>query len=192
MISWVPRPTTAIILLTFLSLLGLLSYCKHFNIDPKIERMAALQALKSVVVAPKAAHTSTVIFLHGLGDSGYGWEPVADTLAPKFPNTKWILPHAPSTPVTINMGMKMPSWFDIMSLNDFDEEDEPGIIKASLSINQLITAEVDGGIAASNIILGGFSQGCALAVMTGLTTERKLGGLVALSGWLPLRRKIKA
>lgn len=153
---------------------------------------AALQSLKYVVVKPRAAHKSTVIFLHGLGDSGDGWEPVADTLAPKFPNTKWILPHAPATPVTINGGMRMPSWFDILSLDDFDQEDEPGILNASRTVNQLITDEVDAGISANKIVLGGFSQGCALALMTGLTTERKLGGLVALSGWLPLRNKMKA
>ncbi|KAG9050061.1 hypothetical protein FS837_007814 [Tulasnella sp. UAMH 9824] len=154
--------------------------------------MAALQSLKYLVVKPRAAHTSTVIFLHGLGDSGDGWEPVAETLAPKFPNTKWILPHAPSTPVTINGGMRMPSWFDIMSLDGFDEEDEPGILKASRSVNELITNEVDAGISSNKIVLGGFSQGCALALATGLTTERKLGGLLALSGWLPLRNKMKA
>ncbi|KAG8897003.1 hypothetical protein FRC01_011511 [Tulasnella sp. 417] len=88
--------------------------------------------------------------------------------------------------------MKMPSWFDILSLSGFDEEDEPGILKASRSVNELITEEVDAGISANKIVLGGFSQGCALALMTGLTTERKLAGLVALSGWLPLRNKMKA
>ncbi|KAG8904762.1 hypothetical protein FRB99_001239 [Tulasnella sp. 403] len=166
----------------------------HFRPSLPIHQsgMSRLPPLKYVVVNPRAAHTSTVIFMHGLGDTGDGWQPVAEMLAPSLPNTKWILPHARVNPVTLNMGMRMSSWFDITSLDGFDEEDEKGMLESVHGVNEIITAEVDAGTPANKIIIGGFSQGCALALLTGLTTERKLGGIVALSGWLPLRKKIKA
>ena len=81
--------------------------------------------------------------------------------------------------------------FDIADF-DFEIEDEPGMLRTVSSLNQLITAEVDAGIPSDRIILGGFSQGAAMTLLTGLTSERKLGGLIVLSGWLPLRNKIKA
>jgi len=155
--------------------------------------MAALQPLKFASVAARAKHTATVIFVHGLGDTGHGWAPVAEMFShdPALSHVKWILPHAPIMSVTANMGMRMPSWFDIVSF-DFKDEDEPGILKTSHSLNQLISAEVDAGIPADRIVLGGFSQGGAMSLLTGLTTERKLGGVAVLSGWLPLKDKFKA
>ncbi|KAF8240804.1 alpha/beta-hydrolase [Tricholoma matsutake] len=89
--------------------------------------------------------------------------------------------------------MRMPAWFDInfipLSQSAFD--DEPGILKSVEQINQLISTEVESGIPSSRIVLGGFSQGGAMSLVTGLTGERKLAGLLVLSGWLPLRNKIK-
>jgi lysophospholipase-1 len=82
--------------------------------------------------------------------------------------------------------------FDIISFGFTDNEDESGMLAAARSINQLITTEVDGGLDPSRIVLGGFSQGGTMSLLTGLTGERKLGGLVILSGWLPLRHKFKA
>jgi len=154
--------------------------------------MASLQSLKYLVVKPKNAHTSTVIFLHGLGDTGAGWEPVAVALSKRFPNTKWILPHARLIPVSINMQMKMSAWFDLTGLDEHVEEDEKGMLSSAHAINELITTEVDSGIPADKIVLGGFSQGCTMAILTGLTTERKLAGIVGLSGWLPLRKRVKS
>ncbi|KAG8993338.1 hypothetical protein FRB94_010848 [Tulasnella sp. JGI-2019a] len=113
-------------------------------------------------------------------------------LAPSFPGTKWILPHARIIPVTINMQMKMSAWFDLSSLSDMDNEDEKGLLSSAHAINEIITAEVDAGMPANKIILGGFSQGCALGLLTGLTTERKLAGLICLSGWLPIRKLVKS
>jgi len=95
-------------------------------------------------------------------------------------------------PVTANMGMEMPSWFDIYEFGFRADEDEKGMLKSMHSINQLITAEVDAGIPASRIVLGGFSQGGGLTLLTGLTSERTLAGLVVLSGWTPIPAKIKA
>ena len=108
------------------------------------------------------------------------------------------------------MGIEMPSWyallsrhiylpvpksksrFDIYSFGFTGNEDESGMLEAARSINQLITTEVDEGLDPSRIVLGGFSQGGTMSLLTGLTGERKLGGLVVLSGWLPLRNKFKA
>ena len=81
--------------------------------------------------------------------------------------------------------------FDIHSF-DFSTEDEPGMLRTVRSLNELITAEVDAGIPADRIVIGGFSQGGAMSLLTGLTTERKLGGVVVMSAWLPLKAKFKA
>ncbi|KAJ0044222.1 hypothetical protein NL108_011207, partial [Boleophthalmus pectinirostris] len=92
----------------------------------------------------------------------------------------------PSMPVTLNMRMVMPSWFDIYGLNFNTSEDEVGIKRASENIKALIDQEVKNGIPSHRILLGGFSQGGALSLYTALTTHQKLAGVVALSCWLPL------
>ncbi|KAJ7044826.1 Phospholipase/carboxylesterase/thioesterase [Mycena alexandri] len=154
--------------------------------------MATLAPLKFITVPALSKHTATVIFVHGLGDTGAGWKPVADMFKSELPYVKWVLPNAPSMPVTANGGMVMPSWFDIYSF-DFDgKEDQAGMLKTSHALNQLITAEVDNGIPANRIVLGGFSQGAAMSLLTGLTAERKLAGLAVLSGWLPLHKIFKS
>ncbi|XP_061454812.1 acyl-protein thioesterase 1 [Rhineura floridana] len=140
--------------------------------------------LPAIVPAARKA-TATVIFLHGLGDTGHGW---AEAFAGiKSPHIKYICPHAPVMPVSLNMNMAMPSWFDIIGLAPDSQEDEAGIKQASENVKTLIEQEVRNGIPSSRIILGGFSQGGALSLYTALTTHQKLGGVVALSCWLPLR-----
>jgi len=137
----------------------------------------------SIVPAARKA-TAAVIFLHGLGDSGHGWAESLEGL--RIPHVKYICPHAPSMPVTLNMRMVMPSWFDIYGLDFSSSEDEAGIKRASESIKALIDQEVKNGIPSHRILLGGFSQGGALSLYTALTTQQKLAGVVALSCWLPL------
>ncbi|ORX39168.1 Phospholipase/carboxylesterase/thioesterase [Kockovaella imperatae] len=152
-----------------------------------------MSSLKHLKVSPKEAHTATIIFLHGLGDSGQGWLPVAKALWSNFPGLKWILPHAPLQPVTINQGMRMPSWFDLSTLDkltDSKYDDERGLLASIASVDALIQAEVDAGIPESKIFLGGFSQGGAVAMYSGLTGKRRLGGLLALSTWIPLNHKV--
>ncbi|KAF8214071.1 Phospholipase/Carboxylesterase-domain-containing protein [Mycena galopus ATCC 62051] len=173
----------------------------YFLARPEIP-MTAIAPLKFITVPALSKHTATVIFVHGLGDSGNGWKPVADMFK-ELSHVKWVLPHAPQIPVTASGGMQMPAWFDLLSF-DFavteDKtgklttvlEDQTGMLKTVHSLNKLITAEVDAGIPANRIVLGGFSQGGAMSVLTGLTTERKLAGLALLSCWLPLREKIKS
>ncbi|KAJ7940296.1 Phospholipase/carboxylesterase/thioesterase [Mycena leptocephala] len=154
--------------------------------------MAAIAPLKFIAVPALSKHTATIIFVHGLGDTGGGWKPVADMFKREMPHVKWVLPHSPSMSVTANGGMAMPSWFDILSFSFDSQEDQSGMLKTVHSLNQLITAEVDAGIPANRIVLGGFSQGAAMSLLTGLTAERKLAGLAILSGWLPLRTSFKS
>jgi len=151
-------------------------------------------SLKYLAVNALTNHTATVIFVHGLGDSGHGWEPVAQMFSkdPELSHVKWVLPHALPQPVAANYGMVMPAWFDIKSFGFDAEEDETGMLKSSRQLNELITAETDAGIDTSRVVLGGFSQGGAMSLLTGLTSERRIGGLAVLSGFLPLHHKFKA
>ncbi|KAM9738438.1 acyl-protein thioesterase 2 [Menidia menidia] len=138
----------------------------------------------AVTVSGAEKETAAVIFLHGLGDTGHGW---ADTLTGiKLPHVKFICPHAPKIPVTLNMNMTMPAWFDLMGLSPDAAEDESGIKKAAESIKAIIEHEVKNGIPPHRIILGGFSQGGALSLYTALTCQHQLAGVLALSCWLPL------
>lgn len=150
-------------------------------------------SLKTLIVPPGGKHTATVIFMHGLGDSGYGWKPVADQLSRDqgLQHVKWVLPHAPSAPCTANGGMVMPGWFDIFSFGFKGAEDEVGILRSRDEVEKLITQEVDAGLPANRIVISGFSQGGAITLATGLTTPRQLAGLTVLSGWLPIKDKIK-
>ncbi|XP_053571019.1 acyl-protein thioesterase 1 [Bombina bombina] len=140
--------------------------------------------LPAIVPAARKA-TAAVIFLHGLGDTGHGW---AETMASiRSPHVKYICPHAPIMPVSLNMNMAMPSWFDIIGLSPDAQEDDAGIKRASENIKAIIDQEVKNGIPSNRIVLGGFSQGGALSLYTALTSNQKLAGVLALSCWLPLR-----
>uniref|UniRef100_A0A3Q3EDA9 palmitoyl-protein hydrolase n=1 Tax=Labrus bergylta TaxID=56723 RepID=A0A3Q3EDA9_9LABR len=141
---------------------------------------------EAVTVSAKEKETAVVIFLHGLGDTGHGW---AETLMEIQPShVKFICPHAPSIPVTLNMKAMMPAWFDLMGLKPDIPEDESGIKRAADNIKAIIEHEAKNGIPPHRIILGGFSQGGALSLYTALTCQHQLAGVVALSCWLPLHR----
>ncbi|KAI9208224.1 Phospholipase/carboxylesterase/thioesterase [Polychytrium aggregatum] len=144
--------------------------------------------LTSVIVPAVANHSATVVFLHGLGDSGCGWEPIIQDLARQFPHVKWVLPNAPKRPITYNMGMITRGWYDKFRVPN--KEDGPGIKQSAAAIRQLIQDEIDSGIPASRIVLGGFSQGSAMSLYTALTTDKKFAGVIALSGYLPLSKQI--
>ncbi|PIA19596.1 acyl-protein thioesterase-1 [Coemansia reversa NRRL 1564] len=148
-------------------------------------------SLSSVVLQARSAHTASVIFIHGLGDSGNGWKPVAQLLSQNMPHVKFVLPHAPEQPVTLNGGFRMPSWYDIRSLDSIaSNEDEDGMNTSMQKINDLIRAEIDSGTPANRIVLGGFSQGGAMTLFTGLQSEYRLAGLAVLSAYLPIRQRI--
>jgi len=141
-----------------------------------------------VVVSASAKHTATLIFFHGLGDTGHGWATSIAAIRP--PHVKVICPTANKMPVTLNSGFQMPSWFDLMSLDPTGPEDEAGIKSAAGLVNSLVAEEVKAGIPSERIMIGGFSQGGALALYTALNTEHKLGGVIALSCWAPLHSKL--
>ena len=137
---------------------------------------------------------ASIIILHGLGADGNDFVPVAHQLdlAAVGP-VRWIFPHAPTRPVTINGGYVMPAWYDILGLDSHQQrEDEAGLRESQALVEALIAREKSRGVAAARIVLAGFSQGCAMTLMTGLRHEEKLAGLVGLSGYLPLAAKLEA
>ncbi|XP_078677232.1 acyl-protein thioesterase 1-like isoform X1 [Branchiostoma floridae x Branchiostoma belcheri] len=145
-----------------------------------------------VTVSATGKHTATVIFLHGLGDTGHGWSYALSEI--KQPHIKYICPTAPKMPVTLNEGYEMTSWFDLFTLNvaSREDEDEAGIKKAAALVQGMVEEEVKGGIPADRIVLGGFSQGGALALYAAFTLDKQLAGMVALSSWLPLHESFPA
>ncbi|XP_070555979.1 acyl-protein thioesterase 1-like [Ptychodera flava] len=145
-------------------------------------------SMSSPVVIPAATkHTATVIFLHGLGDTGHGW--AAALAAIKAPHIKYVCPTADVIPVSLNAGFRMPSWFDIASLSFDGEEDEAGIKAASEKLQSMVESEEKQGIASNRVIIGGFSQGGAVALYSALTMSKPLAGVVGLSTWLPLHKQ---
>ncbi|KAI1080559.1 Phospholipase/carboxylesterase [Whalleya microplaca] len=158
--------------------------------------MATLRRAPPLLFPAAAKHTATVIFVHGLGDTGYGWAAAVENWRrrQKLDEVKFILPHAPRIPVTCADGMPMPGWYDILALTGKTEDiraqqDEAGILVSREYVNGLIQAEIDSGIPANRIVVGGFSQGGALSLFAGLTAKVKLAGIVGLSSYLPLDSK---
>ncbi|XP_005107837.1 acyl-protein thioesterase 1 isoform X2 [Aplysia californica] len=139
-----------------------------------------------VKVPSKEKATAALIFLHGLGDTGHGWAEMFREFSLK--NIRCVCPHAPLKPVTLNGGMVMPSWFDIKGLSPMSPEDEQGVKDSSKELQQLIAKEIADGIPAERIVIGGFSQGGAIALYTAFAADVKIGGVLALSTWLPLNK----
>jgi phospholipase/carboxylesterase len=129
--------------------------------------------------------THSVIWLHGLGADGHDFEPLVPALGITTP-TRFIFPHAPVQPVTINGGMPMRAWYDILTPALVRQEDEAGILASERMITDLIKRENSRGVASDRIVLAGFSQGCAMTLHIGLRYPEKLAGLIGLSGYLPL------
>ncbi|KAM9959488.1 hypothetical protein ACTFIR_000565 [Dictyostelium discoideum] len=140
-------------------------------------------------------HSATVIFSHGLGDSGAGWIDVMEEIQSRNNgHIRFICPNAPVQAVTLNGGFKMPSWYDIKSLSSRGDEDPAQVDESKNIIETIIKHEMEEEkIPAERIIIGGFSQGAALSLYTFYSqTETKLGGCIALSGYLPLATKFVA
>ncbi|MFZ4380084.1 MAG: alpha/beta hydrolase [Polynucleobacter sp.] len=136
--------------------------------------------------------TCSVIWLHGLGADGNDFVSIIPELhLPENPAIRFIFPSAPSMPVTVNGGYVMPAWYDIVGRNLMDQEDGEGIKRSAKSVIELIEKEVQRGIAYQNIVLAGFSQGCAMALYIGLRLPHQLAGILALSGYLPLAMSLK-
>ena len=149
------------------------------------------QTQDSIIVEPTTNHQASVIWLHGLGADGYDFVPIVNQFnLPTALGIKFIFPHAPIMPVTINAGMKMRAWFDIVALDISGPADEKGIRKTEQKLNQLISNEIESGIVSEKIILAGFSQGGAMALHCGLRYPKKLGGIIGLSTFLPLYERV--
>ena len=147
--------------------------------------------LPAVIIDPKGAEYS-VIWLHGLGADGHDFEPiVAELDFPGKTKTRFIFPHAPNQPVTVNGGAMMPAWYDIVAINAQAAEDEQGIRKSQQQIISLIEQENALGIANEHIVLAGFSQGGAIALQTALRYPQALAGLLALSTYLTLHDSLE-
>lgn len=159
---------------------------KAFGSSKRGTIIAATASMVSpIIVKPSAQHTSTVIMLHGLGDTGNGWTPVGQMFAADMPNTKFVFPTAPSRPITVNMGMSMPGWHDIVSLEKLDaEEDRSALLDSMQTIEALAKSEQDNGI--QKIVIAGFSQGGTIALLM-LRSKLKFAGIVGLSTYLSLR-----
>lgn len=143
--------------------------------------------LESIVIDPPVTAQGSIIWLHGLGADGNDFVSIVEELRDeKIPPLRYIFPHAPMRPVTINNGYVMRAWYDIFSLDRFMQEDIAGINDSAKSIATLIEKEIARGISSEHIILAGFSQGGALALHSGLRYQQPLGGIIALSSYLPL------
>ena len=143
--------------------------------------------LPCVEIEPASAARSAVIFLHGLGADGHDFEPVVPLFGlPAGAAVRFILPHAPTRPVTINGGMVMRAWYDVREVDLERRPDRTGIVEAAGLVTRLLAREVQRGIPASRIVLGGFSQGGAMALWTGLRHPERLAGILCLSAYLPL------
>lgn len=130
---------------------------------------------------------SCVIWLHGLGADGHDFEPIVPELKLKpEQNIRFVFPHAPMMPVTINQGFVMRAWYDIKSDQIASEPDEAGIRQSAALVDQMIEEQIAAGIGADRIVLAGFSQGGAIVLQAGLRQAKQLAGIMALSTYLPL------
>jgi phospholipase/carboxylesterase len=149
--------------------------------------------LETVEVEPRAAADAAVLLMHGLGADGHDFESLVPELRlPVSPSVRWVFPHAPVRPVTINGGVRMRAWYDIVALDRSAPEDEAGIRSSADALFALVRRERERGIDAGRIVLAGFSQGGAMALFTALRWPERLGGVVALSCYLPLAATLPA
>ncbi len=141
--------------------------------------------------APNPTHS--VIVLHGLGADGNDFAPIVSQLVhADWPPLRFVFPHAPVRPVTVNSGMLMRAWYDIAGFDLSQRQDEAGVRASIAQVEQLIEREAQRGVPSEQIVLAGFSQGGAVALATGLRHARRLAGIVALSTYLPISGIIAA
>ena len=146
-----------------------------------------MSELDSIIIETQENPDAAVIWLHGLGADGNDFVPVIDQLQlPSHLAIRFVFPHAPVRPITINQGYQMPGWYDISSLSIVDNEDEDGIKESSAILQQLCEEQEAAGIDADRIVVAGFSQGGAVAIHCGVRYPKQLAGIMALSTYLPL------
>ena len=146
----------------------------------------------AIIIEPPKTATASVIWLHGLGANGHDFEPIVPQLTSMVTHhTRFIFPHAPHRPITINGGMVMPGWYDVKAMDLTVEEDALGIQESEKILKDYIAREIERGISAQHIILAGFSQGGAIALYTGLRYPETLAGIMVLSSYLPLAETLE-
>ena len=150
-----------------------------------------LELLDAVEIETGANPTTSVLWLHGLGADGHDFEAIVPELDLPAVPIRFVFPHAPMQPVTINAGMVMRAWYDV---NDAElrREDETGVRASQVRLEALIAREKERGTSASRLLLAGFSQGGAVALHTGLRYRERLAGIMALSCYLPVAEKLAA
>ena len=148
--------------------------------------------LSTIEIHPQSEHLYSVIWMHGLGADGHDFEGIVPELhLTVAQNIHFIFPNAPVQPVTINGGMKMRAWYDILEMSMDRRVDIDGIYQSTKQIEALIQKEIDSGIASDKLILAGFSQGGVIALHAGLRYKHQLAGIVALSTYLPTLKQLK-
>jgi predicted esterase len=159
---------------------------------PRVTQDKSRGNLITIAPATDELHSATFVGpIHGLGDTNMGWADLAVQLIGRVPHVKFVLPNAPIAPVTLNGGMAMPSWYDITSLDDRSNQPCTGIEDSQAAIQALIDEEVASGIPLDRIVVGGFSQGGAMAIATGLQYSGTLAGVCVLSGYLAKAESFK-
>jgi phospholipase/carboxylesterase len=149
--------------------------------------------LDAIEVETAPNPTVSVIWLHGLGADGSDFVPIVGELdLSGCPAIRFIFPHAPTMPVTINGGYVMRAWYDILGTDLAKREDEAGLRKSQNEVEKLMAREKLRGIPANRIMLAGFSQGCAMTIQTGLRHPEKLAGMLCLSGYVPIHTTVPA
>ena len=152
--------------------------------------MSNRNALETVTVETGPNPTATILWMHGLGADGHDFEPlVPELLEAGMPALRFVFPHAPVRPVTINNGYRMRAWYDIIGIDRRSAEDFSGIQASADALTALIRAENARGVESSRIVLAGFSQGGALALHLATRFPEKLAGVIALSCYLPLAKE---
>lgn len=151
-----------------------------------------MNLLKCIEVAPQNKANATVIWLHGLGADGHDFEPIVPELRlPSSMAVRFIFPHSPKIPVTVNGGMVMPAWYDLLSMDIDRKVDQTQLVQSATSIHQLIDREIERGIDSQRIIIAGFSQGGAVAYQAALTYPKPLAALMAMSTYFATKDNIE-
>jgi phospholipase/carboxylesterase len=154
--------------------------------------MATPDLLEALEIETAPFPTAAVVWLHGLGADGYDFVDIVPALRLSALPTRFVFPHAPTRPVTINGGMVMRAWYDVHGDAGVRREDEAGVRESQRQIEALIAREKTRGIPVGRIVLAGFSQGGAMALQTGLRHPERIAGIMALSCFLPLIDKVAA
>jgi phospholipase/carboxylesterase len=151
-----------------------------------------VQDLKYIEIETNPNPTASVIWLHGLGASGHDFEPVVPELGlPADAAVRFIFPHAPNLPVTINGGMRMPAWYDIKAMDIDRVVDKEQLMASSDAVARLVDQEIERGVKSEKIVIAGFSQGGAVAYELGLTYPKRLAGIIALSTYFATAKTVK-